>query len=194
MAGLRGANCVLNLAFRVAKKSMLLVDSLENHSNASPVRKVENTRHQIRSLTAWSIIWWVNTSMWLSGFVMPSYLSKVGIFHLLGRGVFSMNWVKGKFPEAWIGCLERWPPSLAPKLSAIVWEAFPLDACILSTRAGCDCSGPVIGSRLFTRSNSRCYCTLLSQSGSGTVGVEGKASSFRRRAAFSSRRTCIYAS
>ena len=40
-----GVNCVLNLAFRVAKESMLLADNSENHSNASPVNEVENTRH-----------------------------------------------------------------------------------------------------------------------------------------------------
>ena len=102
-----GANCVLYMAFRVAKESMLLADSSENHSNASPVKEVEKTRHQIGSLTAWNIIWWVKTRMWLSGFVVPSYLSNVGIFHFYGNGVSNMNWVKGKFPNAWICCRER---------------------------------------------------------------------------------------
>ena len=97
IAGLREANCVLNLALRVAKESMLLAGSSENHSNASPVREVET----------WNIIWWVKTRMWLSGFVVPSYLSNVGIFHLSDSGVSNMNWVKGKFPDAWIDCRER---------------------------------------------------------------------------------------
>jgi len=192
MAGFRGANCVLNLAFRVAKESILPADSSENHSNASPVKEVEKTRHQMGSLTAWNIIWCTKTRMWLSGLVVPSYLSNVGIFHFSGSGVSKMYDVKGENPDAGIGWRDGRPPSFAPELSAIVCDRFPLEAYVFSTRADCDCSCPVGGGRLSTtRLASRCCCTGLNLSGSGTVGVDGIPSSFRLRMAFSSRKICI---
>jgi len=45
-------NWALNLAFRVQKQSMLCDGRSKNHSNASPVREVEKTRHQMASLAA----------------------------------------------------------------------------------------------------------------------------------------------
>jgi len=51
VAGRSGANWVLNLAFSVAKQSMMLGGNSENHSNASPVRDDEKMWHQIGSLT-----------------------------------------------------------------------------------------------------------------------------------------------
>jgi len=165
VAGRSGANRVLNRPFNMAKQSMLLGGNSENHSNASPVKENENTLHQIGSLTTWNIIWLENVRIWLSGLVVPSYLSKVCIFHRLGRGVSRMNDVKGKLPSAWTIIQDGCPPWLAPKLSATVGIGVPLEANVFSSPDGWDRSTPIVWGWLSWCSSSTLGWAWFSRAG-----------------------------
>lgn len=58
---------------------------------ASLIKKDEKTLHQMGSLTMYKVIWFVKTHKWWFEFVVPSYFSKLGIFHHSGKGV-SRKW------------------------------------------------------------------------------------------------------
>lgn len=159
-----GGELSVETCFQHCKAIGVILWNSENHSKASPVREDENTLHQIGSLTTWNIIWFKRVRKWLSGLVVPSYFSKLDIFHNSCNEVSRIARTKRNFPSMWNVILDGLSPLLTSELSSIVCVISRFVLLTLPIREGHANSSPLISS------------TRVCHGGLGMVGVDGTGS------------------
>jgi len=95
--GLLVANWATNFAFKVAKESIDPGGKRVNQLSTAPLREVGKTLQYMYLSVVNKVNWETYELMCLSGSVVPSYLSKVGLFQLGGNLVASISSVKGNW-------------------------------------------------------------------------------------------------
>ena len=91
------ANWATNFAFKVAKESIDPGGKRVNQLSTAPLREVGKTLQYMYLSVVNKVNWETYELMCLSGSVVPSYLSKVGLFQLGGNLVASISSVKGNW-------------------------------------------------------------------------------------------------